>query len=366
MTKSKFIVLLAAVVALSAVSALAQANTGDVKGKVTDEKGRLVTNGTVKFTSPDGSKSEVKTDKQGEFVKTGLPAGRQQVELYINRELRWKGEADVLPRQVNAFNIDMAAGAFYAKMTPEERKKYDEEEAAKRQKVEAERSKVKNLNAMLAQGKEMMDAGNFDGAIGVYDGAVKIDPTRDLLWANLGGAYLGKAKKTTDRTEKKQVAEQGATALKKAVEIKPADAAYHNNLAQAYNLSGNLDDAVKEYQQAAQLDPLNAGQYYFNLGAVYTNAGKVDEAIAAFDKTIAADPKKAEAYYWKGVNLLAKATVDPKTNKMSAPPGTAESFNKYLELEPNGQLAQGAKDMLASIGASVETSFKKAGTTKKK
>ena len=82
-----------------------------------------------------------------------------------------------------------------------------------------------------------------------------------------------------------------------------------------------------------------------------------DDAIAAFDKCIAADPNRADAYYQKGVNLMGKATL--QGDKMIAPPGTAEAFQKYLELAPTGPNAQSAKDMLASIGASVETSFGK-------
>ncbi len=94
-----------------------------------------------------------------------------------------------------------------------------------------------------------------------------------------------------------------------------------------------------------------------------TNAGKVDDAISAFDKVIAADPSKADAYYWKGVNMIGKATL--KGDKMVAPEGTSEAFNKYLELAPTGTYAQPAKDMLASIGASVETGFKKKAAAKK-
>ncbi len=92
------------------------------------------------------------------------------------------------------------------------------------------------------------------------------------------------------------------------------------------------------------------------MGAVYTNIGKADEAIVAFDKAVAADPTKAAAYYWKGVNLIAKETIG-KDGKAVAPDGTAEAFQKYLELEPTGTFAQPAKDMLASIGAAVETGF---------
>ncbi len=361
MTKRMFIVLLAAAVILAAGSALAQANTGDVRGKVVDEKSQPIKSATIRFTGPDGKKFEVKTDKEGAYTKTGVTAGKYKLELLIDGTVRWAGEGTVVAGQTTPMNIDLAAEAERSKMSAEQKKQAEEQ----RQKAEQERTKIKNLNSMLAQGKQMMDSGNYDGAIGVYQQAVNADPTKDLLWANLGGAFIGKAKKTSDRSEQKQLAQQGAEALKKAAELKPMDAAYHNNLAQAYTLSGNNEDAIKEYKQCLQIDPTNAGDYNFNLGAVYTNTGKVDDAIAAFDKAIAANPQKADAYYWKGVNLLAKATLDPKTNKMTAPPGTAEAFNKYLELAPDGKLAQPAKDMLASIGASVETTFKKSGGKKK-
>ena len=94
-----------------------------------------------------------------------------------------------------------------------------------------------------------------------------------------------------------------------------------------------------------------------------TNINKVDEAIAAFTKAIAADPNKPEGYYWLGVNMIGKATL--KGDKMIAPEGTAEALQKYLELAPTGPFAEGAKGLLASIGASVETSFGKKKATKK-
>jgi tetratricopeptide (TPR) repeat protein len=147
---------------------------------------------------------------------------------------------------------------------------------------------------------------------------------------------------------------------------KPEDpkvlAAYYNNLGQAEARTGQLDEAVKAYDQAAQLNPAGAAQYYYNQGAVLTNNGKVDEANAAFDKSIAADPTKADAYYQKGVNLINKATTD-KSGKVIPAPGTAEALNKYLELQPTGTFAEGAKGMLQYIGSSIETSY---GSKKKK
>ena len=89
----------------------------------------------------------------------------------------------------------------------------------------------------------------------------------------------------------------------------------------------------------------------------------MDDAIVAFDKVITSDPNRADAYYWKGVNMIGKATL--QGDKMVAPPGTADCFQKYLELQPTGTYADAAKQMLASIGASVETSFGKKKTSKK-
>ena len=58
--------------------------------------------------------------------------------------------------------------------------------------------------------------------------------------------------------------------------------------------------------------------------------------------------------------------MDPK---MIAPEGTAEAFQKYLELQPTGQHAEEAKAMLQGLGSTVETSYgsgkKKPATTKK-
>src|SRR6202023_3825860 len=117
-------------------------------------------------------------------------------------------------------------------------------------------------------------------------------------------------------------------------------------------------------------DPAGAGMYYFNLGAILTNANNKNDAemrkaaAEAFDKAIAADPNRADAYYWKGTNLIGAATL--QGDKMVAPPGTAEAFQKYLELQPTGPHAEEAKAMLQGLGATVETSYGKKKTTAKK
>jgi len=121
--------------------------------------------------------------------------------------------------------------------------------------------------------------------------------------------------------------------------------------------------------KAAQLDPQQAGKYYFNLGAVFVNTGQNDPATEAFKKAIELDPMYSEAYYQLGLTLFAKATTSAD-GKIIPPAGTADAFQKYLELAPTGPNVDSAKAMLEAIGSKVETSFQKPGqktpATKKK
>lgn len=378
MTKRIFILLLAVLVAMAALPLPAQENTGTVKGKVTDENSKPIVNATVRFTSKDGKKVETKTEKTGEFVKTGIPVGSYKVELLVDGNPRW-ASADYVPVNAGAqnplFNIDLAAAIAASKMTDEQRKQIEEQQ----KKSDAERVKVKNLNAKLVEAKGLMDSGNVEGALAIYQDAVQIDPSRDLLWANLGGAYVAKAAKTADKAQSTELAAKGAEAMQKAISIKPGDAKYHNNLGQAYTMQGNTADALKEYTQAAQLDPPGAAMFYFNAGAILTNEAtksapgspeqkqKIEQADEMFRKSAAADPKynNGEAYYQLATNLLNQATLS-KDGKMIVPDGTIEAYQKYLAESPNGRYAESAKQTLAALGSTVETTYKKTGSGGKK
>ena len=336
--------------------------TATVKGTVKTEQGNLMTGATIEFVNNDnGQKYTLKTDNKGQYFSMGITPGTYKITV-IDKGQPIFALTNVpvgMQQQENTIDIDLQkeraaqqGGKGQPQMTEEQKKQM---EAAQK-----EQMTVKALNAKLAEAKQAQDSGNIEGAIQVLTQATQMDPSRDLLWAKLGDAYRAEAAKQTDHAQQSQEYSQAADAYQKAVQIKPSGP-YWNNLGEALGKSGKTDEAVKAYTNAAQLDPTDAGRYYFNLGAVLTNTGKVDDAVAAFDKAIAADPTRAEAYYWKGVNLLGKAKLEG--NKMVAPPGTAEAFNKYLELQPTGQFAEPAKQMLASMGASVETTF---GKSKKK
>ena len=361
--------------------------SGTVKGVCKDPQGNPIVDGVVVWANQDnGQKYTLKTNKKGEYFSLGIAAGTYTATLYknaddakANKELFHFGKVPVtLDETTIDFDLkkqteDSAKGQG---LTPEQIKQRQEAEEKQKKEVNT----VKVLNEKIVAANTAMRAGDFDTAISTLTEATQMDATRDIIWAQLADAYRGSALKQTDRAEKTKRLDEAAGDYQKAVDLKlktmetgpkkPDDnkqlAAYYNNLGEAAGKSGKIDEAVKAYTQAAQINPDGAAGYYYNIGAVLTNAGRVDDAIAAFDKCIAADPTKADAFYQKGVNLIGKATL--QGDKMVAPPGTAEAFQKYLELQPAGPYADVAKQMLASIGSSVETGFgtkKKAAAAKK-
>ena len=81
---------------------------------------------------------------------------------------------------------------------------------------------------------------------------------------------------------------------------------------------------------------------------VLNRAGQTDATIAAADKAIAADPSRPIPYYLKGQALISKATVDPKTQKIVAPPGM-RGLQQVSRARPKRAHGAEAKSILAEI-----------------
>ena len=81
----------------------------------------------------------------------------------------------------------------------------------------------------------------------------------------------------------------------------------------------------------------------------FFKAGDTDNQLASAEEAIALDPSRADMYYFKAQSMVTKATVDPKTQKMILPPGCAEAYQKYLQLDPKGPYSADAKSILAAV-----------------
>jgi lipoprotein NlpI len=90
-----------------------------------------------------------------------------------------------------------------------------------------------------------------------------------------------------------------------AIQLDPKFAGAYSNRGSAYANKGDYDRAIKDYDQSIQLDPKLAGAYS-NRGNAYMRKGDYDRAVKDYDQAIQLDPKDASAYFNRGLlNLYA-------------------------------------------------------------
>ena len=351
-------------------SAGAWAQTAAFEGTVTGPDGKIVQGAVVKIERQDVKGNyPTKTDKKGHYFYGGLPLGSYKISILIDNQLRdfrtgrtSVGETTTVDFKLPAEGAQAGASAENdagRAQTPAEKAEQEKKDKA----AAAAMAKNKELNDAFNAGKTAAQANNWDGAIEAFSKASEVDANQHVVWGNLADAYVSRAK-TKSGADQAADYQKASEAYQKAIAIKADDPAYHNNYALVLAQAKKYDEAQAELNKAAQFDPPNAGKYYYNLGAVYVNTGNTEPAVTAFKKAIETDPNYADAYYQYGISLMGKATTDT-SGKIVAPPGTTEALQKYLELKPDGPFAQGAKDLLASLGAKVETNFSK-GNQKKK
>jgi tetratricopeptide (TPR) repeat protein len=357
--------------------------SASIHGHVTNPAGMALNKGEVRLSTDRSSDSKDRKyaykfpiDQNGDYKGTGIAPGNYVVFVFQDdKSLDYNDSVVFANNDDKTVNFDMSRAEYLAKMSPEDRKAL-EEYKKKNAEIVAGNAKIQNLNALLTQARADNKAGNYDAAIKAMQDATAAKPDEGILWITLGDAQLGSAD-TAARAAKAagtsttdpaivQKYNDAATSYKKGVDLNAASkkpspeaaAAGYNQLGQTYAKMGNAKDSADAYEMAAKALPANASMYYFNEAATLYNAGKNPEAEAAADKAIAADPKKAEAYYIKGQSLITQATVDPKTQKIVAPPGTVDAYQKYLELAPDGPHAADVKGILEGIGEQVKSSYK--------
>ena len=377
-------VLLVIVAVVQPSRSMAQATgTASIHGHVTNPAGMALNKGEVRLSTDRSAEAKDRKypykfpiDQNGDYKGSGITPGNYVVFVFQDEKSLDFNESVVLANgDDKVVNFDMSRADYLAKMSPEDRKAV-EEYKKKNAEVVAGNAKISNLNTLLTQARADNKAGNYDAAIKAMQDATTTKPDEGILWITMGDAQLGsadaaaKAAKTAGTSPTDPAIAQkyndAAASYKKGVELNAASkkpspeaaAAGYNQLGQAYAKMGNAKDSADAYEMAAKAMPANASMYFFNEAATLYNAGKLPEAGAAADKAIAADPKKADAYYIKGQALIPQATVDPKTNKIVAPPGCVEAYQQYLELAPDGPHAADVKGILEGIGAQVKSTYK--------
>lgn len=116
----------------------------------------------------------------------------------------------------------------------------------------------------------------------------------------------------------------------------------HTALGVAYTRGGKSQDAIREFEAALKLDPMD----FFalkNFGAVLGQEGRTDESIAAFVKAIEVNPNAPEVVYGLGKAYEVKGDLqkaDEHYLRVLAIPGTS----------PVRDLAKEGRTRIAGVG----------------
>ncbi|OGH99855.1 MAG: hypothetical protein A2Y25_05780 [Candidatus Melainabacteria bacterium GWF2_37_15] len=139
----------------------------------------------------------------------------------------------------------------------------------------------------LAEILQSHDKQNIDEIIECYNNITRLEPMNSRILYEIGHLYL--------RSENKFNA---VTAFKRAIEIEPNNAFYHNSLAYALVQLQDYDGAINEYMIAIRINPDAEWTSIVAqaLGAIYHQVkDNLDAAIIAYQTSILLDKKNVDA-----------------------------------------------------------------------
>ncbi len=357
---------------------LAQFN--HVEGEVFDLEGKPFPEGQVViiFKHRDsGQTLETKPDKKGQFIMNGLRIGQWMLQVMVKGQLAHERDIrvgmDLMPKIVVNFKD------LLAKQTGEEavaRKKQDEEgkkfeglkahfDAGRVQLDQAIAAKNELLKLPVADRGPLSEklAQTSLQAITEFEAAkaaaTEKDPNLNIVMYNLGQAY--------DMAGRY---DEAVAAYIQAIELKGDVPGYYQALGTAQARAGKVTEAMATCEKSATL-PTNAAAAdavqvnagcYGNIGIILQNAAKMKESIDPLRKATVLNPNNPDYWFLLGRGLVnaMEYKTEGGTMKTVIQPGTAEAYQKYLELAPTGRFAQDAKDglaMLETIAPGIQTKY---------
>jgi len=270
-----------------------------VQGVVTDEEGRPVKDARLTFADPErGLEFVLKTDKNGKFIKVGIPPTTYRITVESEGFLPLESEARI------RFGM--------------------------REDIEVKLKKplsVPDKDEDMIAGSEQFRAGNYDAAAARFRQVIERYPAQYEGHFNLGLTLY-----------KKGEVDAAIAALEKAAELNPQSVDSFFALGECHFAKGESDKALERFSQAIAINPESPLAHY-NLGLVFYRLGKNEEALAAFEKSISLRPDNASAHYQAGLAAIRLQNFGKAIS----------SFQELLKLEPDAPEAAQVKTMIEEL-----------------
>jgi hypothetical protein len=137
--------------------------------------------------------------------------------------------------------------------------------------------------------------------------ALAVTENNDLAHKNLGAALY----------QQGQI-DEAIRQFQEGVRLKPDDADTHYNLGVALDKQGQIDEAIRQFQEAIRLKP-DLAPAHNNLGTALGLTGQTDEAIRQFQEALRLKPDYAEARKNLDAVLATKAQASPPPGATTNP-----------------------------------------------
>jgi len=379
-----------------ALATVAAAQDVRVSGQVLDPDGKPWAGVSVTIKSDVGRTFTLTTDKDGKFSQIGLTPGVYTVTFLNPPRLPAPGyqmQRQASSSQENDFSVNFQKIAAQQGANPEEQKKREEAKnqfANMKAHVDAGVAALSDADDLHKQ----LKTATADQKSGIQD---KINADYQTAITELQQAEQGVSAKDTKNhaviLSNLAIAQNLAghyddsvASYQKAIDMNPQPG-YYVGLSQAVAnsaaaltdpaaISAKITDAGADCDKAAALEtppnPANDARCWKNIGIVLTNKGDLKDAVAPLLKATQADPKDAQGWYLLGSAYTGLIDTKEEGNKITyiIPPGTADAYQKCIDVDPSGPNAAQCKTMLDSLASMAGGDVTSVGTkpkpTKKK
>ncbi len=137
---------------------------------------------------------------------------------------------------------------------------------------------------------------------------------------------------------KLQLDDEALTALKRVVELDPANSVAFSQLLDIY-LRKEMTDEVGKLLAVAPDEVKNDPAVHYNIGVQYWNSKNVDAAVQAFVRAIDLAPEMADAHRQLGYCEVNRGNIQ----------NALKELNRYLELAPKAPDAAEVRDLIARL-----------------
>ena len=122
----------------------------------------------------------------------------------------------------------------------------------------------------------------------------------------------------------------------------------YNNLGVVQFQKGDLDDAIKKYEQSLRLNP-DYPEAHYNLGSALLQKGQIEEAIEHSRKALQLQPNDPDAHVVLGNAFMAKQDVDGAIDQYAQalalrPDDSNAHYNLATALREKGEFEQAARE----------------------